>query len=65
MLLAASRLAKAKSPVEVLDIDPKAISKAAGGIPEDHQHCAVLAAQILHLAVDKYMCNYASSDRCL
>ncbi|GBC59752.1 hypothetical protein DENIS_0693 [Desulfonema ishimotonii] len=54
-ILAATRLAVGRSPAEILDIDADTIGKAAGGLPEDHRHCATLAARTLHEAVDHYM----------
>jgi nitrogen fixation NifU-like protein len=52
---AAVDLAKGKSPDEILDIDAALIQKAVGGLPRDHWHCASLAADTLHAAVDHYM----------
>jgi len=53
--LAAARLAKGRTAVEVLDIGAAAIERAAGGVPADHRHCATLAAAALQAAVDDYM----------
>ncbi len=52
---AAVDLAKGKTPEEVLDIDSATIREAVGGLPRDHWHCAGLAADTLHAAVDNYM----------
>ena len=48
-------LAKGKTPEEILDIDSAMIREAVGGLPRDHWHCASLAAQTLHAAIDNYM----------
>ena len=53
--LAAARLARGRSAAEVLDISAAAIERAAGGVPNDHRHCATLAAAALRAAVDDYM----------
>jgi len=52
---AAVDLARGKTPEEILDIDPAMIREAVGGLPRDHRHCASLAADTLHAAVDNYM----------
>jgi nitrogen fixation protein NifU and related proteins len=52
---AAVDLAKGKSPEEILDIDSAMIREAVGGLPRDHWHCAGLAADTLHAAIDHYM----------
>lgn len=52
---AAVDLAIGKSPAEILDIDSEAIRDAVGGLPRDHLHCAGLAAETLHAAIDHYM----------
>jgi nitrogen fixation NifU-like protein len=52
---AAVDLAKGKTAEEILDIDGAQIQAAVGGLPRDHWHCAGLAAETLHAAVDNYM----------
>lgn len=52
---AAVDLSKGKSPEEILDIGPGMIRDAVGGLPRDYQHCAALAADTLHAAIDNYM----------
>jgi nitrogen fixation NifU-like protein len=52
---AAVDLAKGKTPEKILDIDPPMIREAVGGLPGDYQHCAALAADTLHAAIDNYM----------
>lgn len=54
-LFSAVKLAKGKKPEDILDLDYKAIVKSVGNLPEDHLHCATLAIQTLHRAVDDYM----------
>jgi NifU-like protein involved in Fe-S cluster formation len=53
--LAAARLARGRTAVEILDISAAAIERAAGGVPADHRHCATLAAAALQAAVDDFM----------
>ncbi len=48
-------LANGKTPEEILDIDSATIRNAVGGLPRDHWHCASLAVDTLHAAVDHYM----------
>jgi nitrogen fixation NifU-like protein len=56
-LYSAVKLARGKKPEDILDLNYKAIVKSVGGLPEDHLHCATLAIQTLHSAVDEYMSN--------
>lgn len=58
-LVAAADLAKGKTPEAILDIDADAIRAAIGDLPTDHRHCASLAADTLHSAIDGYMKNHA------
>lgn len=51
----AAELAVGKTAEEVLDIRDNEILAKAGQIPEDHHHCAFLAASTLHEAVNRYM----------
>ena len=53
--LAAADLAIGKSPEEMLDIDGAVIRESVGGLPQEYMHCADLAAETLHAAVDDYM----------
>jgi nitrogen fixation NifU-like protein len=52
---AAADLAKGRTPDEVLEIDADLIQKSVGGLPEDHLHCARLAAETLQAALDDFM----------
>ncbi len=54
-LQAAADAAEGRTPLQVLDIDADFITRKVGHIPRDHRHCATLAAQALHSAVDCYM----------
>ena len=54
----AVKIAIGKTPEEVLKIDSDLIQKSVGGLPKDHMHCADLAEQTLHMAVEDYL------DRC-
>ncbi|MBW1988587.1 MAG: iron-sulfur cluster assembly scaffold protein [Deltaproteobacteria bacterium] len=40
---------------EVMDISGEDILSAAGGLPADHEHCAHLAAQALHAALEDFL----------
>ncbi len=52
---AATGLAKGKTPEEALDINADIIQKSVGDLPKDHIHCAALAAETLHAAIDNYI----------
>jgi nitrogen fixation NifU-like protein len=54
-VVAAVDLATGKTPEEILDIDSATIGAAVGGLPREHRHCAALAAETLHAAIDNYM----------
>ncbi len=54
-VLAAADLAKGRTPQALFDIDADRIQKVIGGLPEEYRHCAELAAETLHAAVDNYM----------
>ncbi len=50
----AAELATGKSPEELADISGKTILDILGGLPEDYEHCAFLAAEALRQAVYDY-----------
>lgn len=50
-----TEMAKSKTIDETGDITPEKIIKALGGLPEDHAHCASLAAATLQLALADYL----------
>jgi len=52
---AASDLAKDKSPEEIMDIRADLIQHSIGGLSKDHMHCATLAEETLHTAIDNLM----------
>jgi len=51
----AVEMALGKTDDQVLEIDGNAILKELGGLPEENEHCARLAAESLHAALDDYM----------
>jgi nitrogen fixation NifU-like protein len=50
-----TELARGKSITAAITICPQDILEALGGLPEDSQHCALLAANTLKAAVRDYM----------
>ncbi len=50
----AAELALGKEPDEVKEITNETILETIGGLPEESQHCALLAANTLREAVDNY-----------
>ncbi|MCF8143677.1 MAG: iron-sulfur cluster assembly scaffold protein [Deltaproteobacteria bacterium] len=51
----AADLARGRHPDEILEIDADLIQRSVGGLPSDHLHCARLAEETLHAALDDYM----------
>jgi NifU-like protein involved in Fe-S cluster formation len=51
----AAELAHGKTSEELFEISGKVIISAAGGLPQDHEHCAFLAAESLHMAANDYL----------
>lgn len=51
----AVELALNKTADDVMDITADDIMAQFGGLPEEHQHCATLAAGALHEALHRYM----------
>jgi nitrogen fixation NifU-like protein len=51
----AADMAMGKSPDEIIEITGEAVIERAGGLPEADRHCAFLAAETLHAALDAYM----------
>lgn len=47
-------LVKAKGIEEALALTPVAVLDALGGFPEDSEHCAVLAVNAVHDAINQY-----------
>jgi len=57
----AAELALNKTADEVMDISGEDIMAQFGGLPEEHEHCATLAAGALYEAVHRYMVKQASA----
>jgi nitrogen fixation NifU-like protein len=51
----AAEIALGKTTDELLDIDGKVILNELGGLPAENEHCAHLAAESLHAALDDFM----------
>ncbi|HQI95144.1 MAG TPA: iron-sulfur cluster assembly scaffold protein [Syntrophorhabdus sp.] len=51
----AAELAFGKNIDELKEITNQTILNIVGGLPEENQHCALLAANTLHDAVDNYL----------
>jgi nitrogen fixation NifU-like protein len=49
-----TEMAKGKSPDEVITIEQQDVLDALGGLPEESEHCALLAANTLKEAVKNY-----------
>jgi nitrogen fixation protein NifU and related proteins len=52
---AVATMAEGRTVREVLRINQEAILEYLGGLPDDHKHCALLAANTLHKAVKEYI----------
>lgn len=50
-----TELARGKSIIEALSISKHDVINALGGLPEDHIHCAALAANTLREAIKNYL----------
>jgi nitrogen fixation NifU-like protein len=51
----AAELSQGKSPEDLADFNGDVILEILGGLPEDHKHCAHLAAETVKRALDDYM----------
>ena len=49
-----SEMAKGKTLDEVMQITPKLVADALGGLPKQKFHCSNLGAQALHKAIENY-----------
>jgi len=58
----AAELALGKKLDEVWNVTKETILETIGGLPEKEQHCALLAANTLHQAVDSYLQRMAQKD---
>jgi nitrogen fixation NifU-like protein len=52
---AVATLAEDRTVREVMRIDQEAVIEYLGGLPDDHKHCALLAANTLHKALKAYI----------
>ena len=59
----AAEKALGKTAEEILDITGEAILADVGGLPEDHVHCAFLAAASLRAAADDHMARQLRQGR--
>jgi nitrogen fixation NifU-like protein len=50
----ATELAQSKSPEEAQNIDQATILEALGGLPEESEHCALLASNVLRSAIEDF-----------
>ena len=55
----AAEMALGKTRDQLLEIDGEAILAELGGLPEENEHCARLAAESLHAALDDFMRRHA------
>jgi nitrogen fixation NifU-like protein len=51
---AVSELARGRDLDHALELDPREVVAALGGLPEDHMHCARLAVNTLGEAIADY-----------
>lgn len=51
----ATELAQSKSLEEAQNIAPETILKALGGLPQESEHCALLASNVLRAAIQDYI----------
>jgi nitrogen fixation NifU-like protein len=51
----AAEMAIGKDPDELTEITGNIILEKLGGLPEENEHCAFLAAESLHQALNEYM----------
>jgi len=62
---AAAEHAIGKTPEEILDIRADFIQHSVGGLSKDHMHCATLAEETLHAAIDKFMTSqWCKNESC-
>ncbi|MGB9499125.1 MAG: iron-sulfur cluster assembly scaffold protein [Dissulfuribacterales bacterium] len=50
-----SEMAIGKNPDELMEITGERVLENLGGLPEENEHCAYLAAETLHEALNNYM----------
>ena len=59
----AAETAIGKRPEEILDVTGETILHILGGLPDEDRHCAFLAVDALHQAVDDYMRRQTARNR--
>lgn len=52
-----------RSPDELLDVTAEAILSKLEGFPSEEEHCAYLAAETLHLALQDYMTKQVRKEK--
>jgi ATP-binding protein involved in chromosome partitioning len=57
-----TELAEGKTPREAMRIEQQDILDALGGMPEDHQHCALLASNTLKATVENFMSHQMEKE---
>ena len=58
----AAELSHGKTPEDLADFNGDTILEILGGLPEDHKHCAHLAAETVKRALDDYMGRQARAS---
>ena len=58
-----AEMALGKTVEELLEITGDSILSAVGGLPDDHRHCAFLAANSLQVAADDYLVKQARKQK--
>jgi len=61
-LQSAAEAARDRTPRQALNMDVDFIARKVGPIPHDHRHCATLAIQTLHAAVNGYLQKHPAAD---
>ncbi|MBW1839760.1 MAG: iron-sulfur cluster assembly scaffold protein [Deltaproteobacteria bacterium] len=59
----AAELSLDKNPDEILEITGEKILEILGGLPQEDKHCAFLAAETLHEALNNYMITQIKRKR--
>jgi nitrogen fixation NifU-like protein len=59
----AAELSLGKNPDEIIEINGEMIKEILGGLPEEDEHCADLAAETLQAALNDYMVKVVKKER--
>ncbi|MBW2067177.1 MAG: iron-sulfur cluster assembly scaffold protein, partial [Deltaproteobacteria bacterium] len=59
----AAEMALGKSPDEILEVTAESIIERLGKLPENDVHCASLAAETLHEALNDYMIKESKKSK--